>query len=267
MFAELDVGAVIGVGGVVTGILVALGKFYMDSRSQAAALKTKDRADAIQEWKEYADNQQRQYLALVDNLQKQNNFQAGQIDDLKREHTAQLTQMRTSCDDCLKREAAVRVVLVETKAEMRIMEMDIRRLKVIAGAGEPPIVSSALVIADITGLIREASPAVGPILHWMRHDLIGKTIEVLVPIRLRARHGEAFKKFQESGGKLSQDMKVVTLKTYALTGDGDEIPVMVAINPWMQGDQVMVSAEISLRPAPKLATQEQLEEITAPELK
>lgn len=285
IFAIEEVGWIVGIGGLMTGVAAVVASVFKsmgDARAQVAllesqrkeqeaalenhrkeqeaaleaqriAMKVKERADTIDEWKNYSDTQQRQYITLIDNLQKQNNHQAAQIDDLRKDHNEQTLDATKKHQECIQRES-------ELRGELRVVELDLRRLKAVTGSIEPSGISSALVIADATGVIREASPAIGAILHWMRADLIGQQVVSLIPERLREKHLAGFAKFLQNKGKLEHNMSTVTLKTYALSSQGDEIPVNVTLTPWVQGNELMVSAEIARRPTPVLATQEQVKE-------
>jgi PAS domain S-box-containing protein len=94
-------------------------------------------------------------------------------------------------------------------------------------------------IVDADGTIREANPKAVALFGWRSsEDLVGRSVEVLVPEALRARHGAHRTRFM----KAPRDRPMgVGLGLLGQRRDGTTFPVEVSLSPWFrEGDGVRV---------------------------
>lgn len=87
--------------------------------------------------------------------------------------------------------------------------------------------SDAIVTIDHTDTIVFANPAVGPMFGYQMSELIGQSISVLQPERLRERHRQGMKRYMAQGVR---NINWSALETQALHKDGHEVQVELAFN-------------------------------------
>lgn len=104
--------------------------------------------------------------------------------------------------------------------------------------------TSAIVVADMKGVICEWNPGATALLHWRSEEAVGKNVSMLIPPNLRHTHSKAF---YEAIAKGSAGETTPPLETMALTRDGRTIPVEIEIRSWSDQGQVFFSAEIRRR--------------------
>ncbi len=86
----------------------------------------------------------------------------------------------------------------------------------------------ASVVGDRDGTIVYANDAVAALLGWAADDLVGRSIETLVPPRLVAVHQSAFRRWADGD---DEHLDGRYLRLPALTPSGDEVPVGMVLNP------------------------------------
>jgi len=86
----------------------------------------------------------------------------------------------------------------------------------------------AIVIADLSGCIRYANSQVRTLLGYEPADLVGQSIEQLLPERLRARHVTHRGHYAR---RPSARPMGTGLDLYALRKDGTEVPVEISLSP------------------------------------
>jgi hypothetical protein len=212
---------------VVIGLLSALGGgmggWIVKLLVEASKGKRLARADAINEWKD-----------LVDNLQKQLN------EEHKRgnEQEAQMYNILNNHAKCERENA-------ELRGEIKLLTSDVRRLQLKSDELAPGTVMPALIVATTKGMIVSVMGGISPLLHWLPSDLIKKNIELMIPDRLRDDHRNGLARVAESK-KVPDPARPIL--TYALTKEGQEVPVSIALSGWEAAKGVMlVSAEIRRR--------------------
>jgi PAS domain S-box-containing protein len=185
------------------------------------------RQDAIAEWKEYADRLERR-LDAAD----------ADIKHGREQHEADYRQWAEKQGLCQK-EAA------ELKGEVRLLQSVVQRLQGLAKDDAPPVSVPGLIIADINGVIREFSPSLTPLLHWLPAQMRGKNIVVLVPERLREAHTAGLARVAATGQPPWTERSILT---HALTREGEEVPVSITLSGWQteKGDWLL-SAQIQKR--------------------
>ncbi|MCC6785553.1 MAG: PAS domain S-box protein [Planctomycetes bacterium] len=97
----------------------------------------------------------------------------------------------------------------------------------------------AIVTIDDFGHAVEFNPAAERIFGWRRDEIMGRSLtETLVPERMRARHERWLARAREAGGAT----KGVRVELPALTRDGGEFPVELAITPLELGGRRLFTA-------------------------
>lgn len=100
----------------------------------------------------------------------------------------------------------------------------------------------ALVVIDDGGEIRFANDAVAELLGYRPADLVGRPLEVLIPERLRPRHGEHIASFFRD--PRNREMGAAIADLCARRIDGTEFPAAIRLAPFKVGDRFMVAAAI-----------------------
>jgi len=99
----------------------------------------------------------------------------------------------------------------------------------------------AIVTIDDFGHVVEFNPAAERIFGWRRDEIMGRSLtETLVPERMRARHEHGLAKAREAGGA----SKGVRVELPALTREGGEVPVELAITPLELGGRRLFTATL-----------------------
>lgn len=230
LFAQSDATPwIIAAGALATAVAGALGTII----GAWSKTKREDRADTIKEWKELTDALQARIDSMADNNLKLATTHAQSMHEM----TVQLNRLRDSEVECQKN-------FTEAKTELRILRNDIQRLQGFAGDELPPTIQPGLIIAEMDGTIRIASPTLTPLLHWLPEDLVGQNLEILVPEEYRDRHKKAIEKLLASG----QAPQTRILEVEALTKEGKKVKVTTTIKGWRTtSGSWMLSGEIKPR--------------------
>jgi PAS domain S-box-containing protein len=100
----------------------------------------------------------------------------------------------------------------------------------------------ALVVVDTAGIIRFANETVRDLLGYAPGDLAGQSIELLVPERLRARHGAYVTGYMVA--PRNREMGVTVADLAARRADGTEFPAAIRLAHFQIGDALFVAAAI-----------------------
>ena len=93
------------------------------------------------------------------------------------------------------------------------------------GALEAAIVERtdhAVIVADAEGTIRFWNPAAEAMFGWPRGDALGRSLDLIVPEKLRERHWDGYQRVMETG---ETDYAGRTLAVPAIRADGSRISV------------------------------------------
>src|SRR5262249_22032479 len=100
----------------------------------------------------------------------------------------------------------------------------------------------ALVVVDDRGQIRYANETVTQLFGYSPQALIGRSIDVLVPERLRARHGQHVAGYLDV--PTSREMGARIADLFALRADGTEFAAGIRLSPFRIADKLFVAAAI-----------------------
>jgi PAS domain S-box-containing protein len=87
---------------------------------------------------------------------------------------------------------------------------------------------SGILMVDEAGKILLANTETERLFGYLRDEIVGHTVEMLVPARLRERHGEQRTAYDRTPVTRAMGQRQ---ELYALAKDGREFPVEVALNP------------------------------------
>lgn len=130
------------------------------------------------------------------------------------------------------------VELAERDCQIQRAKLEVELLQLRRQLGEV----KALVLADVHGNIVQWDHDAERMFGWAAREILGKSIEVLIPERLRAAHTAAFAA-RVSGNTRGIGMEIVT-ETTALTKMHTEIPVKITLREAVVGGQRLLSATI-----------------------
>jgi PAS domain S-box-containing protein len=130
-------------------------------------------------------------------------------------------------------QATLTHTLIENEAlrgELRMAQAAVTQLR----AGLAPLAVSdiqyTVIYADQDCNILEVTPLVTALFHYFARELIGRNVKAIIPKRYHAAHDAGIAKAIASG-KLDHDGK--SMPMYALTKEGEEIPINLALSGWL----------------------------------
>ena len=96
--------------------------------------------------------------------------------------------------------------------------------------------TETVVILDLSGIIRFASPSAVDLLGYRPEQLVGQPLSAIQPARFREAHQRGFQRYLDTGEK-RLDWR--STETTALTKDGGEVPVEIAFSEIAQDGERM----------------------------
>jgi PAS domain S-box-containing protein len=100
----------------------------------------------------------------------------------------------------------------------------------------------ALIVIDEHGQIRFANETVTDMFGYPPESLIGKSVDVLVPERFRAKHGKHIASFVRAPNNREMGARIADL--FALRADGSEFPAGIRLAPFKIGAKLFIAAAI-----------------------
>lgn len=100
----------------------------------------------------------------------------------------------------------------------------------------------ALIVIDDQGAIRFANDTVTQLFGYRPEDLLGRSVDLLVPERLRARHGGYVSGFMRE--PRSREMGARLSELFACRADGSEFSAGIRLAPFRIENQLFVAAAI-----------------------
>jgi PAS domain S-box-containing protein len=99
----------------------------------------------------------------------------------------------------------------------------------------------ALVITDSNGLIVMVNQRTESMFGYSREELVGRSVELLVPQRFRSGHADMFRRFSTQPETRNMG---VGRPVSALSKDGHEFPVNISLSPIETDEGVLITADI-----------------------
>lgn len=99
----------------------------------------------------------------------------------------------------------------------------------------------AMLIIDAAGIVRFANIQVSVLFGRPHDDIVGQSVDMLMPERFRVRHGQHRAQYLEEGRVRPMGRG---LDLYGLRSDGGEFPVEISLSPVKDGDATLVAAAI-----------------------
>lgn len=100
----------------------------------------------------------------------------------------------------------------------------------------------ALIVIDERGQIRFANQTVTQMFGYPPEELVGKSMDVLVPERFRSKHGKHVAGFAAAPNNREMGARIADL--FALRADGTEFSAGIRLAPFRIGDKLFVAAAI-----------------------
>jgi PAS domain S-box-containing protein len=126
--------------------------------------------------------------------------------------------------------------------------------------------ADAIVAADSDGVIRFWNPGAERIFGYTRDEALGRSLDLIIPERLRQRHWEGYRKVMQTGQSRYGESDVLAVP--ALRKDGATISVEFTIVPLQESGRliavVAIMRDVSKRFEETRALKRKLAELTKP---
>ena len=100
---------------------------------------------------------------------------------------------------------------------------------------------NGMIVTDQDGVIAFANRQIETLFGYPRGELIGRSIEILIPERFRAAHPGMRAAFARKPGARPMG---AGRDLYGLRKDGSEFPVEIGLNPFHSGDRLLVAGSV-----------------------
>jgi two-component system, sensor histidine kinase len=100
----------------------------------------------------------------------------------------------------------------------------------------------ALIVVDSKSIIRYANKTTGTLFGYSQQDLIGKSLDLLVPERFHLRHAAHVSSYNKSPS--SREMGVRIANLLARRADGTEFPAGIRLAPFQSDNESYVAAAV-----------------------
>lgn len=98
-----------------------------------------------------------------------------------------------------------------------------------------------IMVVDGAGVIRDLNPQVESLFGYAREELVGESVEMLLPEAFRSAHVEHRKRFMRNPHARPMG---VGLELRGRRKDGVEFPAEISLSPWMRGEEPRVICSI-----------------------
>lgn len=189
-----------------------------------------------------------EYRTLVEELRTHQREQDERQAEDKRILSERMLRLEEENKKCREDKTVMASENTEFRTTIKYLERDIRALQANAGTLPPSSSMPVVVTASLDGTIIEASPSTSQMFHWTSTELVGKSVEVLIPERYLAAHRAGMEKIKKDGpgDLITGEPKMVV--GFGKDRSGEEVPVVIFLTAWQDEHQKwMVSAEIVRR--------------------
>lgn len=106
--------------------------------------------------------------------------------------------------------------------------------------------NDAIVTADEAGLIREWNAAAQRMFGYAKEEIVGRSIDLIIPSRHRYAHGQAMACIQKDGDRAPDHLRRIggAVEVAGARRDGSEFPIEISISAWRLGREGYFSAII-----------------------
>jgi PAS domain S-box-containing protein len=246
------------IGGLIVGAIVVALVYVWPAvlRTREHRSKEKERRKAFLEEKklkreqarherrlkrEQAERQQQQMVhqLVIDELQQQLQDRDNRLDLLFR----RCDELRARGDDCEQRYMRSQAQVNLLEAEQIKLRSTIELIDARQQVSASPMHGEALVVVDHYRVIRDVSPGLTLLLHWLRHEMIGKDFDLFMPKRYHRANKDAFLSCLRDNRLPRRGPYMVE----ALTREGNEVPVEILLSSWEQEGRRFFGAAIRQR--------------------
>ncbi len=100
----------------------------------------------------------------------------------------------------------------------------------------------ALIVVDSAGILRFANRTTSAVFGYSNSELIGQSMDLLIPARFRIRHGAHVAGYQRN--PINREMGARISDLFARRADGSEFPAAIRLAPFRSGEVDFVAAAI-----------------------
>lgn len=212
-----------GTAALIGAAVTTIGGFLLNVYVTRNRLKTEDRKDLASRYQDLLEKQRTEYQGILDRQSERMEQLSGDLERHKTAYDADVRRQNESNLRCLVENSSLR-------GELRLLQVSINQLR----GGLNPLGATeswvdVVIVADESGRIVLANPAVSLLFHWTDKELIGRPLTQLIPERFRPAHEAAFRE------ALASDRPPNPAEVRALWGlsrEGAEIPIEVQLSGW-----------------------------------
>lgn len=223
------------------GVVIALAAFFKDFFPARAAAK-KAAAEILA-----ADKQQAHDIKMdsesfhqkrIETLEAEVSGLHSEISRLKDIHFEQIVALKDKTykeiNDLTMKWGVALADNATLRGELQQMRVNVQRLQGITGDAPPKHSLPIPIVVDTDGKIYDVGPAIGGLLQYLKSELVGRNIEMLVPERHRESHLAGLAKIRDNR---SLPLRELPILTEALAKDKTEVPIALSLkSSWPLAD-------------------------------
>lgn len=142
-------------------------------------------------------------------------------------------------EQCLENNRRLREQNVDQEMRLRAQKYDLEQLQQQVTA----ITSPAFITANLEGIIVDANNGIEKMLGWRPGELIGQSVDILIPTEYRERHHSGMEMARQVGHTRAAD---VYIAAFALHRSGAHVPVTVSLSQKCQ-EPMLFTAQLAYR--------------------
>jgi PAS domain S-box-containing protein len=242
------------VGAFLAKVLPALGQFGKDRAAAEAARRQAEAAATVSEVQAQAAIKREMYDKVYDEfkelLDRGEREMARRDVDMAREMARRdgIIEAQDARIDALYKEirstqAQRTECLIKNEqlmAQIMLLQARISTIETAEGIADVGTRVDPVVVVDSKGIVREWSPAATVLFHWRSKEIVGKSIELIIPPESIQGHRDGVKKVLD--GK--REVRRGPYRVEGLRRDGKRIPIEIKLSGWQEGDERYFTANI-----------------------